>query len=114
MNHKNFVISFVFVASIISSTANAQSLEGKAEIFEPGVISLKDTWDEYISFSPDGTQLSFTRSGKNLPHHDRRIYLSQRFNGEWTEPQLAPFSSDFTDRGSSFSPGWKYPILRIK
>ncbi len=104
MNHKNFVIPIVVAVSIISFSANAQSLEGKAEIFEPGVISLKDTWDEYISFSPDGTQLSFTRSGKNLPHHDRRIYLSQRLNGEWTEPQLAPFSSDFTDRGSSFSP----------
>ncbi|MEQ9404763.1 MAG: hypothetical protein RIM99_14315 [Cyclobacteriaceae bacterium] len=95
----------LFVIWMNAALANqAQRLSGVAEVFEPGIISVDGVWDEYISFSPDGTLLSFTRSGEELPHQDRRIYFSEKRNGKWTDPYPAPFSSDFYDRGSSFSP----------
>lgn len=82
---------------------NAQEVR-KAEVFLPGIVSLEDTWDEYLSFSPDGKILAFTRSGPDLNHYDRRIYISYLVDSKWTEPELAPFSEDFFDRGPSFSP----------
>ncbi len=88
----------------IGFMGHAQKFVGEAKVFEPGLISLEETWDEYISFSPDGNLLTFTRFGPDVPHRDRRIYMSRKKNGKWTEPELAPFSGDFFDRGSSFSP----------
>lgn len=102
MNTKLFFFLLAFTGLVI--IGYTQSFAGEAQIFEPGLISLDDTWDEYISFSPDGELMTFTRSGSKMPHRDRRIYFSRKVDGKWTEPELAPFSGDFFDRGSSFSP----------
>ncbi|SNS44091.1 WD40-like Beta Propeller Repeat [Ekhidna lutea] len=93
---------FILLAFILK--APGQEVVGNAEIFLPGIVSLETTWDEYLSFSPDGNLLTFTRSGSDLPHFDRRIYFSYKVDEKWSEPILAPFSGDFFDRGSSFSP----------
>lgn len=103
---KNSIIIILLILST-NSVLRAQNFVGQAEIFEPGIISLEDTWDEYISFSPDGNLLSFTRQGAKLSHNNRRIYLSEKINGKWSKPVLAPFSGYFFDRGSSFSPDGK-------
>jgi len=100
-------IFFLIIGCVFSFTIKAQKLNGEAKIFEPGVISLEETWDEYLSFSPDGKWLSFTREGDQLSHYNRRIYLSQYNKGKWSKPLLAPFSGDFHDRSSSFSPDGK-------
>ena len=104
---KAYISLTIISVCIIHSTLRAQEFVGNAEIFEPGVISLDNTWDEYISFSPDGNLLSFTRQGKELSHSNRRIYFSEKVNGKWSKPSLAPFSGYFSDRGSSFSPDGK-------
>lgn len=100
--------NFYFICSVVAclsySSIHAQKLTGTAEVFEPGVISLENTWDEYLSFSPDGKLASFTRQGRELSHSNRRIYLSKKVNGKWTKPSLAPFSGNSFDRNSSFSP----------
>lgn len=97
-----------FISSLVAYlcyfSGDAQQLTGKAEIFEPGLISLENTWDEYLSFSSDGKLASFTRQGAELPHRNRRIYLSEKVSGKWTKPELAPFSGKAFDRNSSFSP----------
>ncbi len=97
-------ILIVAVIIMLNCSMQAQKFIGDAEVFEPGIISLDNTWDEYISFSPDENLLSFTRQGVDLSHVNRRIYLSEKLNGEWSKPSLAPFSGDYFDRGSSFSP----------
>lgn len=77
----------------------------EAQIFEPGIISLPETWDEYITFSPDAKVLAFNRRGKDLGHRGYRIYLSKKVSGKWTTPVQAPFSkSPYQDRSPAFSP----------
>lgn len=92
----------------IIGVSMGQETATEAQIFEPGVISLPDTWDEYITFSPDGNQLAFNRRGRNLSHRGFRIYISKKENGKWTQPVLAPFSKDpYQDRSPAFSPDGK-------
>ncbi len=98
------LVSATSIFTLSITAVCAQTIIGKAEVFEPGNISLENTSDEYISFSPDGNLLTFTRSGQDLSHRDRRIYFSEKMDGKWSTPYLAPFSGVFYDRGSSFSP----------
>ena len=104
MKKKTSIIALII---LINYSLVAQNFIGNAELFEPRVISLETTWDEYISFSPDGNLLSFTRHGTELSHSNRRIYFSEKANGKWSKPSLATFSGYYFDRGSSFSPDGK-------
>ncbi len=61
-----------------------------AELFAPGVVS---TCKEHSAamFAPDGTELYF---GKMFP---AAIYLMRQVDGQWSEPEVAPFSGRYDD-----------------
>lgn len=95
-----FIMLIIIALSLIG-----QSDVIEAKVFEPGLISIPDVWDEYLSFSPDGTLIAFNRRGSGVSHRNYRIYLSEKINGQWTTPRQASFSTSvFHDRAPSFSP----------
>jgi len=69
-----------------------------------GVISTED--DEFgATFSPDGNICYFTKkSPSTLQSNVYVICYSQRQNGKWTEPRIAPFSGKYKDLNPRFSP----------
>jgi hypothetical protein len=64
-------------------------------IFAPGVVSLAGKNNHTLSFSPDGTELFFTRDPDGVT-----MVMRREENGEWTEPRIAPFRG----REAIFSP----------
>ena len=62
----------------------------KATLFAEGIISSPENSEYSIDFTSDGKTAYFTR---RLPEQKQQIYKSQFIEGNWTEPQLAPFST---------------------
>ena len=54
-------------------------------------------------FSPDGKEAYFSVFIKNASFSER-ILFTNRDNGKWTTPELAPFSGDFFDGGPCLTP----------
>ena len=76
------------------------------EVFAPGVISGPAN-DGAPTFTPDGNTLYFARSGANWGF----ILESHKFNGQWSEPQVASFSGQFSDSQPALSPDGKRLIF---
>jgi Tol biopolymer transport system component len=74
------------------------------EVFAPGVIS-HGFHEHSLTISPDGNDLFYviTDAGYSLY---RIIYLRMT-NHVWSAPQIAPFSSDYSDLCPLFSPDGK-------
>src|SRR6185503_12011242 len=63
-------------------------------IFAPNEISTGD-YDSHPAFTPDGRTVYFL---KNTPDFNFWTIVFSRFeNGKWTEPQVAPFSGQYSD-----------------
>jgi Tol biopolymer transport system component len=77
------------------------------QIFAPGVISGPGN-DGSPTFSPDGNTLFFTRSTS----HWTVILESQKVNGQWTQPRLAPFSGEWPDSSPAMSPDGTYIVFQ--
>jgi len=67
------------------------------ELFAPGIIS-SGFHDRNITFSPDLNEIFFTRTSP-CDWHSSIIYLN-KVNGNWSEPELAPFITSTTDNAS--------------
>lgn len=59
--------------------------------FAEGIISTAAASEFELAFSPSGTTVYFTRRGSE---GKQKIYETMFANGNWTPPQLAPFSTD--------------------
>ncbi|MEN8144096.1 MAG: hypothetical protein ABFS14_04020 [Gemmatimonadota bacterium] len=103
--------SMAVVAGTLALLASPQTLPGQdagielvvtgeAEVLAPGVVSLPESNDEYLSFSPDMTHAVFTRRARRVT----QLYETRWQGDGWTEPSLVPFSGDFSDNRGSFSP----------
>ncbi len=68
----------------------------KAEIFAPGIVSAKGSRDRDICYSEDFRELYFTR--------DSRIMIMRREKDQWSEPEPAPFGSEFGEFETFLSP----------
>jgi hypothetical protein len=79
------------------SSAPASAAVVEAELFSAGVLSSDE--EEYrISFTPDGATAYFARGAGFFPQsRQATIFESQLVDGEWTEPEPAPFSGQFPD-----------------
>lgn len=58
--------------------------------FAPGLISTEAYSETGCTFTPDGDELYFTRSGGDL--ESPTIFVSRFHDGSWTHPEKAPFS----------------------
>ena len=67
------------------------------QIFAPGVISdANRQWR--ITFTPDGRTAYFAESEGFFPAtRQATIHVTRLVNGEWTEPEVAPFSGRYSD-----------------
>ncbi len=86
-------------ASAGQSTPPASANEISPELFAPGVISGPAN-DGSPTFSPDGDTLFFTRSTAGWGV----ILESHRVNGVWSEPEVAPFSGEWSDSSPGMAP----------
>jgi hypothetical protein len=57
------------------------------EKFAPGIVST-EAHEYACSFSPDGSELYFTR--------DNKVTFTRLVDGVWTEPRVVPFSGNFS------------------
>ncbi len=69
------------------------------QVFLPGVVSTTGI-EFYIAIHPNQREVYFTRIENGTP----AIYASYYEGGAWSEPALAPFSSDFKDTGPFITP----------
>jgi len=63
-------------------------------IFGEGTISGGD-FDSHPAFMPDGRSIYFVRSSPNFRFWT--IFVSKLENGNWTQPEVAPFSGQYSD-----------------
>jgi Tol biopolymer transport system component len=77
------------------------------QIFSPGIISGPGN-DGSPTFSPDGNTLFFTRSAA----HWTAILESHKRNGQWSNPELAPFSGIWPDSSPAMSPDGSYIVFQ--
>jgi hypothetical protein len=75
------------------------------EIFAPGVISGPAN-DGSPTFSPDGKTLFFTRSTAAWGV----ILESHQSHGKWSEPQVAPFSGEYSDSSPGMAPDGSFML----
>ncbi|UCG91140.1 MAG: PD40 domain-containing protein, partial [candidate division WOR-3 bacterium] len=71
------------------------------EVFAPGVIS-HGFHEHSLTISPDGNDLFYVTTDAGYSLY-RIIYL-RKTNHVWSAPQIAPFSSDYSDFCPLFSP----------
>ncbi|RJP52279.1 MAG: hypothetical protein C4583_06945 [Anaerolineaceae bacterium] len=62
------------------------------QVFAPGLVSISSAFDYAITFSPDGTDLYFTRRLDDS--ENQNIYEMHLVNGNWTDPTPVPFSAE--------------------
>ena len=71
------------------------------ELFAPGIIS-NGFHELGLTISPKGDEMFYIMSDKNYSHYV--IVNTCLENGKWTKPELAPFTSDYTNYALSYSP----------
>jgi WD40-like Beta Propeller Repeat len=96
------------VNASITAQANlaASGAEVSPELFAPGVISGPAN-DGSPTFTPDGNTLFFTRSTAAWGV----ILESHRSNGVWSEPEVAPFSGEWSDSSPGMAPDGSYLVF---
>jgi Tol biopolymer transport system component len=77
-----------------------QKIPGKqAELFAPAIVSTGLN-ESVIAFSPDGEECFWSVFFTGF----QTILTSRLVNGEWTKPEVAPFSGQYHDGGPAFHP----------
>lgn len=74
-------------------------------VFAPGIISTGD-YDSHPAFTPDGRTLYFVRSNPNFSFWT--ILVSHFQKGKWSEPEVAPFSGQYSDADPFIAPDARY------
>lgn len=66
--------------------------------FEPGTFSLPEQHEYRVAFTPDGKTAFFGRSDEFFPEsRQATLYMSERVDGAWSTPVVAPFSGVYPD-----------------
>ena len=90
---------FIIVTILLVQGTNAQTDSlyfgqttpgDSAVVFAPGIVSLTNREDFKIVFSPNGDECFFETYTSGADNSI--IYYTKRINGQWTEPQAAPFT----------------------
>ena len=99
------VTAFLLAVSVSAFAGERMSYDTAGPLSEPrifaeGMISTGD-YESHPAFSPDGDTLCFVKMGPDLSKWT--IFVSQYRDGNWTEPQIAPFSGQYWDADPYFN-----------
>jgi hypothetical protein len=73
-------------------------------IFAPGIVSTDHHEHSSPTFSPDGKEIYWSRfDDPQSENPAQQILFVRHQDGRWTEPQVAPFSGEYSDGGPCFS-----------
>lgn len=99
MSPRSLILAAGFAATFIAAPAARAATAG--ELVGAGVIStgLQET---SVALTPDGQTLYFMRS--DFAEADDTIMVSQRRDGRWSAPRVAPFSGQWHDSEPTLSP----------
>src|SRR5271156_4427821 len=86
-------------AAAVTDGAAGAVIGPAPELFSPGVISGPAN-DGSPTFAPDGNTVYFTRSTAAWGV----ILESHKSQGKWSEPQVAPFSGEWSDSSPGMAP----------
>lgn len=95
------VINYSFCQEINLNYFGEKPPVEEAKIFAPDFISVIDRIDGRGSFSPDGKQFYFTVSDNSL--RNQKIFFTEYKNGDWTQPDTAEFSKEYSNWEPFFS-----------
>jgi hypothetical protein len=85
---------------VVDGAAAMRPEAGPATLIGPGTLST-DEGESWISFNPEQSIAVFGRHNANWGDH--QVHMALRTEDGWSEPQLAPFSGSYADRGARFS-----------
>lgn len=112
MNYLSYVGVIVIILSSCSNRITIQDLKGPylgqkppgmtPEVFAPGFIST-DKNELCAVFSPEGDEFYYAIH-VHEPKDQYMIMFTKQVDGVWTNPQIAPFSGEYTDVDMAFSP----------
>lgn len=93
MRHLLTVLAFAVSMDTVAQVA--------PQLIAPGIVST--TNGEYSpAYDPERQELVFMR--RTPGRFDYTLYTSRREGNQWTAPKVLPFSGEFRDGGTSFSP----------
>ena len=83
-------------ASLVAQIAPYDSAKplARATLFAPGIISTGD-YESHPTFTPDGREIYFLKMAPNFSRWT--IFVSRYKDGNWSQPEAAPFSGQFQD-----------------
>src|SRR3569832_1591751 len=90
---KRTLLLLIAICTDIAAKAQNKSIP-VPQIFQEGVISRGD-YESHPAFSPTGDTLYFIKCSFDLKLS--AIYVSYKHSGQWSEPQVAPFSGKYMD-----------------
>ncbi len=99
MKKTHFIIIYLF-CGVGFLLAQSQDIQKKQiHTFEERVISTDDAIEYALSFSPEENEVYFARSQGKWGQGDflSSIYFSEKKNGKWSKPVIAPFSGIYDD-----------------
>jgi len=94
------------MAAFVMMIGCATAREPQPRVFAPNRISAPDGVD-CLSFTPDGNTVVFDRETKT----GSTIMNSHRLGGQWSVPQIAPFSGRWVDHDPAIAPDGSYLIF---
>ncbi len=108
------VVSFTVIPilkKVSSVNYPSTKLSGNTpEVFAPGIVSTVYA-DFGITFSPDVSEIYFTRRGAGSNPRMGKIMVMKEVDGVWTDPQIALFSGIYNDMEPLITPDGKKLIF---
>lgn len=114
MKKSIFLLSIVWVlTSCLQKEEKAQVKENlsiydvlnyEPEMLAPGIIS-RASFEGHASITPDGKEIYFAVYSND--HRYSTIAYSVKSKGEWTDPEIASFSGNYSDGSPALSPDGK-------
>lgn len=92
-----FKPSLIFVTVLLAATrgpSRPAAAAGVPTLFAPGIISTGG-FESHPAFTADGRTLYFVKSTPSFSFWT--ICVSRLANGRWSEPEVAPFSGQYSD-----------------
>lgn len=100
-------LSAILLLCCFASIAQAETpmADGPTAVTLGGIINADS--DDTLAFTPDGNTVFFDRStGK-----DKFVMISHRMDGQWSAPQIAPFSGHWFDQDPVVAPDGSYMLF---